>query len=110
MIRRPPRSTLFPYTTLSRSLLVAEPQPVLLHLVCTLELLPVADLEGEAHRGPAELARDQGGADLADELERLFRLDDVVGAVDELLLLEHLAQQLRASVGFQRRHLGGGGR
>src|SRR2546422_5454358 len=29
MIRRPPRSTLFPYTTLFRSLLVVEPEAVL---------------------------------------------------------------------------------
>src|SRR2546426_7571609 len=29
MIRRPPRSTLFPYTTLFRSLLAEQPRPVL---------------------------------------------------------------------------------
>ena len=91
-------------------LLVAEPQAVLLHLVGALELLPVADLEGQAHRSPAELAGQQRAAYLADELERLLGLDDGIDAVDELLLLEDLAQQLGASVRLQGEHLGGGGR
>ena len=86
-------------------LLEAEPQPVLLDLVGALELLPVGDLQREPHRRPAQLAGQQGAADLADELKRLFGLDDVVGAVDELLLLEHLAQQLGASVSLERQHL-----
>src|SRR5439155_623805 len=44
------------------------------------------------------------------ELERLLGLDDGIDAVDELLLLEDLAQQLGASVRLQGEHLGGGGR
>ena len=91
-------------------LLVPEPEPVLLHLVGPFELLPVADLQGEPHGGPAQLAGQKGRADLADELEGLLRLDDVVGAVDELLLLEHLAQQLGAAVGLQGEDLGRGRR
>src|SRR5258707_44183 len=74
------------------------------------ESLPVGDLERQAHGRPAELAGQERGADLADELERLLRLDDGVGAVDEPLLLEHLAQQLGASGGLQGGHLGRGRR
>src|SRR3712207_8057317 len=36
MIRRPPRSTLFPYATLFRSRLLLQPQPVLLMLAAGL--------------------------------------------------------------------------
>jgi len=86
-------------------LLEAKPEAVLLHLVGALELLPVGDLESEAHGRPAELAGEQGGADLADELQGLLGFDDRVGAVDQLLLLQHLAQQLGSSVSFQCEHL-----
>ena len=90
--------------------LEAQAQPVLLHLVEALELLPVGDLEGQAHRRAAQLAGEKGGADLADELDRLLGLDDVVGAVDDFLFLEDLAEQLRSSGGLQGGHLGGRGR
>ena len=73
-------------------LLVAQPEPVLLHLVLAVEVLPVRQLEGEAHRGAPELACDEGGVDLADELEGLLGLGDRVRAVDLLDLLEHLAE------------------
>src|SRR2546427_5460900 len=48
MIRRPPRSTLFPYTTLFRSQAVAPEQPDL--------RLRVVDVNGEEH-GPAKIGR-----------------------------------------------------
>src|SRR3712207_8722548 len=48
MIRRPPRSTLFPYTTLFRSGLAAEALPVPVHL----RVPRVAVVVGR-HRGPA---------------------------------------------------------
>ena len=91
-------------------LLVAEAQAVLLHLELAVEVLPVGDLEGEAHRRPAQPSSQQGLADLADELEGLFGLDDRVDPVDAPLLLEHLAQQLGTAGGLQGGHLGRGGR
>src|SRR3989441_9361975 len=55
MIRRPPRSTLFPYTTLFRSVGVADPVEVLGHqepdLRERLEHRPLAVHEREAHPG-----------------------------------------------------------
>src|SRR5260370_8669744 len=42
MIRRPPRSTLFPYTTLFRSLLIDEPEASLGQLI---ELVPGPDFD-----------------------------------------------------------------
>ncbi|TMC32918.1 MAG: hypothetical protein E6J28_14500, partial [Chloroflexi bacterium] len=57
-------------------LLESEPEAVLLHLVGALELLPVGDLQRQPHGSPAELAGQEGGAHLADELERFLRLDD----------------------------------
>src|SRR3712207_7658648 len=54
MIRRPPRSTLFPYTTLFRSLVGALVADQVEHVA-----LPVADLRrgglGEVRRDPVEL-------------------------------------------------------
>src|SRR5256885_7490430 len=50
MIRRPPRSTLFPYTTLFRSNLVGWPR----------DKLPF-ELLGEVIRGGADMAREAGG-------------------------------------------------
>src|SRR3712207_7260819 len=54
MIRRPPRSTLFPYTTLFRSDPLAVHVEVLLGLVCELE-----DLGGDLHPHAARLAQDR---------------------------------------------------
>lgn len=90
-------------------LLVAEAQAVLLHLVFAVQVLPVGDLERQAHRRPSELARQERRAHLADELERLLGLNHGVDAVDDLLFLEHLAQQLGSAGGFEGQHLGGGG-
>jgi hypothetical protein len=91
-------------------LLVAQPETVLLHLVVAVQVLPVRDLERQPHRRAAELAREQRGAHLPRELEGLLGLDHGVDAVDDPLVLEHLAQQLGAAGGFQGQHLGGGGR
>src|SRR3712207_7020185 len=73
MIRRPPRSTLFPYTTLFRSL---RPE-VLLELLVDLELHPlvvalgvVADLEAQTH-GLGDVPRTEVGREDQDRvLER----------------------------------------
>ncbi len=86
-------------------LLVAEPQAVLLHLVVAVQVLPVGDLEGQAHRCPAQLAREQRRAHLSREFEGLLGLDERVDAVDDPLLLEHLAQQLGAAGGFHGQDL-----
>src|SRR2546421_5444773 len=56
MIRRPPRSTLFPYTTLFRSLLDAERLDLL--LAADVQLLLHLDLDRQAVCVPARDARD----------------------------------------------------
>src|SRR2546430_9175333 len=56
MIRRPPRSTLFPYTTLFRSLVVAQDSGagnLLRSSVGSQQIEAVADLLGSDHLGPA---------------------------------------------------------
>src|SRR5438552_13833212 len=58
MIRRPPRSTLFPYTTLFRSLEVAVGQlerGVAVDVVAQLEHRRRADRRGHGHRHPSPL-------------------------------------------------------
>src|SRR2546430_11566243 len=68
MIRRPPRSTLFPYTTLFRSLVAVE-----------------------VHRDLPDLAPvDRGRGDAGEPLE--LGLDRVVGEVVELALVEPAAR------------------
>src|SRR3712207_8166971 len=57
MIRRPPRSTLFPYTTLFRSGNVAYPPPMLIPATrpCLLAWVPSGTYPGRpARRAPAE--------------------------------------------------------
>src|SRR5256885_8218177 len=49
MIRRPPRSTLFPYTTLFRSLLPRRFYDPALHRFCRHELLHIQDMRSEEH-------------------------------------------------------------
>src|SRR3989442_3418493 len=58
MIRRPPRSTLFPYTTLFRSLIEGvrivgkgEPQVLEVGLPRAQRALPLVHRQGELHRG-----------------------------------------------------------
>src|SRR2546421_7172186 len=78
MIRRPPRSTLFPYTTLFRSNLGAEPTKLLIgprRLAVVVDDLPERT-EGQLVKGPPESRRDQAAAGFArkhglgeDELE-----------------------------------------
>src|SRR2546425_12862593 len=85
MIRRPPRSTLFPYTTLFRSVGVADPVEVLGHqepdLRERLEHRPLAVHEREAHPGqllPLGLKRRRHGRPAGVELLPLLgaALDD----------------------------------
>src|SRR5690349_22015604 len=80
MLRRPPRSTLFPYTTLFRSVGVLHHQPGALHG----EVLALR--AGQAEHQPAELRRRrvvqvQGG--LAGAGEALHRTADEVVARSE---------------------------
>src|SRR3712207_8464774 len=89
MIRRPPRSTLFPYTTLFRSL--GEPRDLGgLH-----ELARMAALARDTHQRVVE-ARDLGarGADREEKREgvegRLLHLD--VEALEELRSEEHTSE------------------
>ena len=65
MIRRPPRSTLFPYTTLFRSLLAAESADLLFHLLVLWADAGVAPAEVWA-----ELARRRGASGLAEKASR----------------------------------------
>src|SRR3712207_7414010 len=55
MIRRPPRSTLFPYTTLFRSVLAHGPQALAVHL--GVDAAGVGELAGRTEAG-AEVRRD----------------------------------------------------
>src|SRR3712207_8293672 len=61
MIRRPPRSTLFPYTTLFRSLVGLDPE----------------HREVRARVGPEQLGAD-GGVVLQDDVDLVCPVDDVV--------------------------------
>src|SRR3989442_7993535 len=69
MIRRPPRSTLFPYTTLFRSLAALPPRPELHSHVpgqssaenVEQPTLPTIDLGGPRHLGPQGEIRDVDG-------------------------------------------------
>src|ERR1041385_2489364 len=72
MIRRPPRSTLFPYTTLFRSI----PRRPLRRLAITLEH-PVAELAAHAQDAPEESAVDEP-LELADARQEQLVLDDAV--------------------------------
>src|SRR3712207_9573409 len=66
MIRRPPRSTLFPYTTLFRSVVDADPDVD--HRVPGVDARVQGLLDAGLH-GAHELARDRTADDLVDELE-----------------------------------------
>src|SRR3712207_8222447 len=68
MIRRPPRSTLFPYTTLFRSLL-GEPKGVDLHAVAKDALLRVRDAVAIAGDLVPQLGEGAQLADLGDEAQ-----------------------------------------
>src|SRR3712207_9199110 len=84
MIRRPPRSTLFPYTTLFRSLVAREHVELLVRVEAALAL--VDDLERAEAPGP-EQRRDPGRPrPLAHAVEALAVAHLV--AVDELLVAE----------------------
>src|SRR3712207_7311757 len=53
MIRRPPRSTLFPYTTLFRSMLLDPVAEGLLHLQSEVELVAIVRYQGKAEKPAA---------------------------------------------------------
>src|SRR5260370_8728660 len=63
MIRRPPRSTLFPYTTLFRSI-----APVGLGGPGPREQVGAGDRRGRAHPGPGPTRSPSGGADIGPRL------------------------------------------
>src|SRR5256885_11886199 len=78
MIRRPPRSTLFPYTTLFRSLLVDRPQQVE-HLDDALR----AQVEVPLHQLGEFLVRELAGTVRGDHHARGPRDADRVGDLDQ---------------------------
>src|SRR3712207_9262620 len=94
MIRRPPRSTLFPYTTLFRSDEVAELGLLLLAhgLLEGDRLLRHAQDVADLARGALELAGDLLGARLAAELLHELALD-----VDDLVELDRKSTRLNSS-------------
>src|SRR3712207_2636558 len=70
MIRRPPRSTLFPYTTLFRSL-VTTPESLYLYLTAERSRVTLAGVETVIVDEIHALARDKRGSHLSLSLERL---------------------------------------
>src|SRR3989441_1189373 len=83
MIRRPPRSTLFPYTTLFRSLLAQRPAPLLLGLGEHPAEVLERELGIHGHQPPGEADR---GVHLLAALEQALQL--------VVLAREHLRQEL----------------
>src|SRR2546425_6694157 len=83
MIRRPPRSTLFPYTTLFRSLLAQRPAPLLLGLGEHPAEVLERELGIDGHQPPGDTAR---GIHLLAALEQTLQL--------VVLAREHLRQEL----------------
>src|SRR5258707_6864475 len=67
MIRRPPRSTLFPYTTLFRSLAVTSPGSPWIFITAALSLIPLAGLIGLGTEQLGE--RDQRSEEHTSELQ-----------------------------------------
>src|SRR2546426_5892120 len=97
MIRRPPRSTLFPYTTLFRSHLDHVPRPRLDHLADDVGLdrqLPAAAVHQHAQRdalGPAEVS------ELVRSEEHTSELQSPCNLVCRLLLEKKKKKQSTAS-------------
>src|SRR2546425_3254927 len=83
MIRRPPRSTLFPYTTLFRSLLAQRPAPLLLGLGEHPAEVLERELGIHGHQPPGDTDR---GIHLLAALEQTLQL--------VVLAREHLRQEL----------------
>src|SRR2546425_8354144 len=76
MIRRPPRSTLFPYTTLFRSLLLLEGPQQRTRLRDVPELRVVEDVDGAAdvERAPAQHGDDLLGHAARPRVQRVERI------------------------------------
>src|SRR2546430_6855631 len=73
MIRRPPRSTLFPYTTLFRSHEAFEAEPEVTRGLTALlvqQLAVALEQEQPGHRGLARRARDESAPELGELLAR----------------------------------------
>src|SRR5258708_23886656 len=51
MIRRPPRSTLFPYTTLFRSQKIIPPKPIWIADDCIIDAVSIGDIHIQTHQG-----------------------------------------------------------
>src|SRR5258708_39667021 len=100
MIRRPPRSTLFPYTTLFRSLLLTAALSLGYTPRDPLEMSMTERLEGPSEAHP--LGTDQFGRDL---LSRIM-----VGAVTAILvgvIAFGIGIGVWGSLGIQTRYIGG---
>src|SRR3989441_12552035 len=87
MIRRPPRSTLFPYTTLFRSLLLLEGPQQRTRLRDVPELRVVEDVDGAAdvERAPAQHGDDLLGHAARPRVQRVERIGGRVLPVHDLL-------------------------
>src|SRR5256712_6320129 len=96
MIRRPPRSTLFPYTTLFRSLAAGR-----LRLFGT-ELLGLGDLRGAA---PARTVRAESGRDHGDAHLVRERLVDHRAEDDVRVLVRSSGDDLRGLVDLEETDL-----
>src|SRR3712207_3864308 len=92
MIRRPPRSTLFPYTTLFRSEVVLQRDRGE-RLVLVLDLHALLGLDGLVHALVVAPARQHAAGELVDD-EHLAVADDVLlVAVVELLGLQRVVEE-----------------
>src|SRR5258708_37715705 len=100
MIRRPPRSTLFPYTTLFRSVLQAGAgiAPAVLDVAVSIAIAKVIDPVQRSAGSPLQQAHDRGLARPAlelveqDEEERRDIGGAIVGGMRALLEGSHLAE------------------
>src|SRR2546425_7781986 len=104
MIRRPPRSTLFPYTTLFRSLMVGD--PVLAYDMETLTADgKMKDLSGHGNDGTIS-----GTTDVAGKVGRARQFDgiaDYIEVTDSLTLHVSGASSIPTPAYLQADHTGG---
>src|SRR2546422_4294026 len=91
MIRRPPRSTLFPYTTLFRSTLGANPE------VHSLQLVPCRD-DAPRRSAPGRIPNSQRSEEHTSELQSRLHL------VCRLLLEKKKGKVRRGVIGLDSRH------
>src|SRR5256885_16092180 len=110
MIRRPPRSTLFPYTTLFRSRLIADVVSAAAQFGAAICALPVVETVKRVRNDVVEATLDRSElwvvqtpqafrADLLREAHEKARRDGVVGT-DDAMLVERLGHPVRVVRGL----------